>query len=204
LSIWYENWSLAQGTNLKWGCLRHKEYQGGSKKSMELFLTEDHAMKAYWRSRGTVSHILNLGTRWRRVVSFTHQPLYPQGKGLLYPFYRRLGEPQSPSGHGSEGKNYQLLAGLEHPIIQPVAQRYTTELSQLLHQNYDVICIIYTKNKAIHIHLRFTNNLSEVLRLNSLIQHKILTNEANQSIDQYKCKYVHFSDTHIHLYPNQR
>jgi hypothetical protein len=52
----------------------------------------------------------DLGTRW-------------------YPLDRRLGEPQSRSGHGGEDKNSQPLPGLEPPIIQPVALRYTTELS---------------------------------------------------------------------------
>jgi hypothetical protein len=65
------------------------------------------------------------------VVSFTHRPLYPQGKGHWYPLDRRLGGSKSRSGHGGEEKNSQLLPGLETPIIQPVAQRYTTELSQL-------------------------------------------------------------------------
>jgi hypothetical protein len=45
---------------------------------------------------------------------------------------RRLGGPQSRSGHGGEKKNSQPLPGLEPPIIQPLAQRYTTELSRLL------------------------------------------------------------------------
>jgi len=44
---------------------------------------------------------------------------------------RRLGGPQSRSGHGGEEKNSQPLPGLEPPIIQPVAQNYT-ELSRLL------------------------------------------------------------------------
>jgi hypothetical protein len=44
---------------------------------------------------------------------------------------RRLGGLQSRSGRGSEEKNSQPLPGLEHPIIQPVAQRCTTELSRL-------------------------------------------------------------------------
>jgi hypothetical protein len=35
-------------------------------------------------------------------------------------------------GYGGEKKNSQPLPGLEPPIIHPVAQRYTTELSQLL------------------------------------------------------------------------
>jgi hypothetical protein len=44
---------------------------------------------------------------------------------------RRLDWPQSRSGRG-EQKNSQPLPGLEPPNIQPVAQRYTTELSRLL------------------------------------------------------------------------
>jgi hypothetical protein len=49
-----------------------------------------------------------------------------------YPLDRRLGEPQSRSRRGGGEKNSQHLPGLELPIIQPVAQRYTTELSRLL------------------------------------------------------------------------
>jgi hypothetical protein len=45
-----------------------------------------------------------------------------------YPFDRL----QSWSGRGGEEKNSQPLPGLEPPIIQPVAQRYTTELSRRL------------------------------------------------------------------------
>jgi hypothetical protein len=44
---------------------------------------------------------------------------------------RGLGGPQSRSGCCGELKNSQLLPGLEPPIIQSVAQRYTTELSRL-------------------------------------------------------------------------
>jgi hypothetical protein len=57
------------------------------------------------------------------VVSFTLQPLYPQGESPWYPLDRRLSGPQSRSGRGGEE------AGLEPPIIHPIAQHYTTELS---------------------------------------------------------------------------
>jgi hypothetical protein len=46
---------------------------------------------------------------------------------------RRLYGPQSRSGCGGEKKNSQPLPGLKPPIIQPVAQRYTAELSPLLY-----------------------------------------------------------------------
>jgi hypothetical protein len=49
-----------------------------------------------------------------------------------YPLHRRLGGPQSQSGRGGDEKNSQPLPGIEIPIIQPVAQRYTTELSWLI------------------------------------------------------------------------
>jgi hypothetical protein len=53
-------------------------------------------------------------------------------KSHWYPLDRRLGESQSRSGHGGEDKIFQPLPGLEPPIIQPVVQSYTTELSRLL------------------------------------------------------------------------
>jgi hypothetical protein len=44
------------------------------------------------------SIIPDLGTRWRWVVSFTSQPLWPRGKCPRYPLDRRLGGPQNRSG----------------------------------------------------------------------------------------------------------
>jgi hypothetical protein len=93
-------------------------------------LTEHRAMKPYWGS-GCIAPRIDLGTRWRWVVSFTPRPLYPQGKSPWYPLDRRVGGPQSRSGRGSEQKNSQPLPGNEPPIIQPLAQRYTTDLSRL-------------------------------------------------------------------------
>jgi hypothetical protein len=66
------------------------------------------------------------------VVSFTARPLYPQGKSLWYPLDRSLGGPQSRSGRGGEEKHSLPLPVIEPSIIQPVAQRYTTELSRLM------------------------------------------------------------------------
>jgi hypothetical protein len=56
----------------------------------------------------------------------------PQGKSPWYPLDRKLGGPQSWSGHNGEEKNSDPLPGLESPIIQPGAQRYTAELARLL------------------------------------------------------------------------
>jgi hypothetical protein len=63
----------------------------------------------------------DLGTRWRWVVSFMARQLYPQGKSPWYPLDRRLGGPQSRSGHRGEEKNSQphRESNPRTPIIQP-------------------------------------------------------------------------------------
>jgi hypothetical protein len=66
--------------------------------------------------------------------------LYSQGKSPWHPLDRRLGGTQSWSERGGEEKNSQPQSGLELPIIQPVAQCCTTELSRLLYE-----CIMFRK-----------------------------------------------------------
>jgi hypothetical protein len=62
------------------------------------------------------------------------QLLYPQGKSPWYPVDRRLDGPQSQSGCSGEEKNSQPLLELKPSIIQPTAQCYISEISQLLIQ----------------------------------------------------------------------
>jgi hypothetical protein len=78
-----------------------------------LFLTEHHAMKAYWGVEVWIHACFDLGTRWRWVVGFRLRPLYSQGKRPWYPFDRRLSGPQSRESNPNT------------PIFQPVTQRYT-------------------------------------------------------------------------------
>jgi hypothetical protein len=80
---------------------------------LSLCLTKHHAMKTYWGSWGVAPRILDLGTRWRWVVSFTPWPLYLQRKSPWYPFDRRLAGPQSRSGRVGEEKNSQPPPGIE-------------------------------------------------------------------------------------------
>jgi hypothetical protein len=89
-------------------------------------------MKAYWGSGGNPLRFLGLGTRWKRVVSFTPREFYPYVKSPWCPLERRMVGPQIRSGRGGEEKNPQPLLGIELPLIQPVAQRYTNKLSRLL------------------------------------------------------------------------
>jgi hypothetical protein len=69
--------------------------------------------------------------------------LYPQGKRPWYPLVRRLGWPQSRSVRGGEEINFHPLSGLEPPIIQPLAQRYTTGLSLPLSLSLSLSLSIY-------------------------------------------------------------
>jgi hypothetical protein len=87
------------------------------KVKLSLCFTKHHSMKTCWGSGGIAPRILDLGTRWRCVVSFTLRPLFPQGKSSWYPLDRRLGGPQSRSVCCSEEKNSQPLPGLEPPVI---------------------------------------------------------------------------------------
>jgi hypothetical protein len=78
-------------------------------------------MKAQWG--GSIApRILDLGTRWEWSAS------RPGRFSPWYPLDRTLGRPQIRSG-GDDEKNSMRPPGLEPPIIQPVAQLYTTELS---------------------------------------------------------------------------
>jgi hypothetical protein len=54
-------------------------------------------------SRDITPHILNFGTRWRWVVSFTLRTLYPQGYSPYYPLDRRMG------GRSGEEKNSHII-----------------------------------------------------------------------------------------------
>jgi hypothetical protein len=66
----------------------------------------------YWGSGGITPRFL--WPRHRRwMFSFTPRPLYPQGKSPWCPLDRKLGAPQSRSGHGGEEKNSQLPPGIE-------------------------------------------------------------------------------------------
>jgi hypothetical protein len=88
------------------------------KAKLSLYLTKLYAMKTYpvlkaprhkhlRVSGGVAPHISVLGGGWRRVVSFTPQPLYPRRKSSRYPLDSRLGGPQSRSGRSGEDKNSQ-------------------------------------------------------------------------------------------------
>jgi hypothetical protein len=81
-----------------------------------------------------------------------HAPaaLPPRKEPPWCPLDRRLGGPQSRSERGGEEKNSQPLPGLEPPIIQPVARRYSTELSLLLLHNVSS-CIMVVNKRTLEV-----------------------------------------------------
>jgi hypothetical protein len=70
--------------------------------------------------------ILNWGTRWRWMVSFTQRPPYPRGRSFLYPLGRRWEGPRV--GLDVEIKENLHLCPVSNPdssFIQPYPSRYT-------------------------------------------------------------------------------
>jgi len=82
------------------------------KVKLSLCFTKYQALKTYLVSGGIAPRIFHLSTRWRWVVSFLPRPLYPRGKSPRCRLCRRLGGPQSRSGH-SGGKKTMPLPGIE-------------------------------------------------------------------------------------------
>jgi hypothetical protein len=70
-------------------------------------------MKAYWGMELQLHAFFGFVTRWRYIVTFTPQPLYPHGKSPSYPLDRRLGGPQSRSRCGGEEKISQPSPEIE-------------------------------------------------------------------------------------------
>jgi hypothetical protein len=65
----------------------------------------------------------------------------PLRESPWYLLDKRLGVSQSRCGRSGEDKNSQSLPGLEPQIIQPIAQRYTTELHRLLTHKMKIILL---------------------------------------------------------------
>jgi hypothetical protein len=75
------------------------------KVKFSLCLTKHHSVKTYWGSGGIAPRILNFGTSWKWVVSFTHRLLYSREKTPpRCPLYRRLFGLQNRCGRGGEEK----------------------------------------------------------------------------------------------------
>jgi hypothetical protein len=77
-------------------------------------------MYGEWRY---ISTILDLGIRWRWIISFILWPLCPQGKRPQYPL-NKLSGPQNQSRRYGEEKNL-ATAGNWNPAVQPLTRPHT-------------------------------------------------------------------------------
>jgi hypothetical protein len=117
-----------------------------------------------WRligGRGIAPRILDLGIRWRWVVSFTLRLLYPQGKSPWYPVDTRLCGSQSRSGHSGEEKNFQSPPGIEpwnpdRPARNPALYRLSCHGSKYCSGTIKYLLHI-TKRVILHLN-RLTKN----------------------------------------------
>jgi hypothetical protein len=76
-----------------------------------------------WGNGGTAPRIVNFGTRWRGMISFTLLPLYLRVKSPWYPLDRRLGGTQSRSGRGGEDrKKVPAPARNQTQVVQSISQ----------------------------------------------------------------------------------
>jgi hypothetical protein len=79
-------------------------------------------MKAYWGSGCIAPRLLDLGTRWRWVVSFTPRSLYPRGKHSLIPTGLEAGWAPEPVWTRWWGKKFPSPTGTRtpyHPARSP-------------------------------------------------------------------------------------
>jgi hypothetical protein len=85
----------------------------GKVKLSHFLINEALRHEDVWGSGCIDPRFLDLGTSWRWLVRFTSRSLYPRGKSPRYPLDRRLGGPQSRSGHDVEKRKFFTLPGLE-------------------------------------------------------------------------------------------
>jgi hypothetical protein len=89
-------------------------------------------MKAYRGSGGIVPYILDLGTRWREWSASRHGRFTPREGDSGTNWIGGWVGPRAGLDAVAKRKILNPSRDLEHPIIQPVVERYTTELFRLV------------------------------------------------------------------------
>jgi hypothetical protein len=131
--------SSPHGHTPKPSFLKHVSFYKKVKLSLNCFLTEHHTMKAYWGNGSMAPLILGLGTRWRWSASRSGR--FTPKEGALGTHW--IGGWVAPGPVWTRWWRKKFLPGLESPIIQSVAQRYSSELSLLqFHFVSSVIIVI--------------------------------------------------------------
>jgi hypothetical protein len=146
--LYSENfWSPGNERGLE-NSIKHKhKVKVKVKVKLSLCLTKHHAMKTYWGIEGIAPCILDLGTRWRWVVSLTPRPLYPRERA---PGTHWIGGWVGPRA-GLDGVVKRKIPSPRResnprtPIVQPVAQRGTdwaitaqihSHVSEIVYRHY--------------------------------------------------------------------
>jgi hypothetical protein len=71
-------------------CLQSSSGNDKSRDSDTGFLNQVEYHENLWQIGGKPPRILNLGTRWKQVVSLMFWPLYPTGNSFLYALYSSM------------------------------------------------------------------------------------------------------------------
>lgn len=107
---------------------RNMKHNGRKCKTVLVLKTYKHiknpeAIKT-WGNGGEDTFILNHSTRWRPVLSFMVQVIYPQGMGPWYPLNRRLDGLLSVCTWWKKEKLLPLWK-IEPQLTQPIASHFT-------------------------------------------------------------------------------
>jgi hypothetical protein len=105
------------------------------KVKLSLCLTKHHAMKTYWTSGGIAPSILDFGTRWRSVVSFTTPVALPPGKEPLVPTGQEPGWAPEHVWMLWWGEEFPASDGLEspdHPARSPVLYHWANPMQGII------------------------------------------------------------------------
>jgi hypothetical protein len=106
---------------------------------------------------------------WRLVVSLTPLPLYPRGKSLRYPLYRRFGVSQSRLDHMGENSCPHRDSNSEPSVVQPRSQslyglRYLG--STLLEMHFNILSFT-TRSDKWSVHRSFLIKIMYALIISS-------------------------------------
>jgi hypothetical protein len=111
-------------------------------------------MKAYWRSGGIAPHILDLGTRWRWVVSFTPPATLPPGKAKSPWYTHWIGGwvgPKAGLDAVVKRKTFPASAGTrtpDHPARVPVLYHWAISAMKAY---WGVEVLLHTLTPALHL-----------------------------------------------------
>jgi hypothetical protein len=121
-------------------------------------------MKMCWESGGIAPCILNLGTTWTWVVTFTPRPLYPRVESPRCPYDKKLGGRQNRYGRCGEEKKSYHCPSRELNTGRPARSLVTilTELPRLYTFKSETNPLVSTTTCPLRSHWHIGQQLSVV------------------------------------------